>query len=218
MWPEDEIVMISAIEHYSYCPRQCALIHVEQVFTENVFTLRGQRAHERADTKSWEMMGTTRVERALPLWSDQFGLNGRADTVEFAEDGAIYPVEYKHGPRRQHRHDDLQLCAQAVCLEEMFGQTVTSGAIYHHSTRRRRVVEFTPDLRAEMVEILAQIRRMRRDGRMPPAFNDARCPNCSLVDACAPAALIAGRQAYHLRQLYVPDPSNCDDTAMEAPL
>src|SRR6059058_846377 len=96
---EQEQVMISALEHYSYCPRQCALIHVEQVYDENVFTLRGSHAHERADTTTWEMVGTTRIERGLPLWSERLGLNGRADAVEFRADGTLYPVEYKHGPR-----------------------------------------------------------------------------------------------------------------------
>ncbi len=205
MWSDDETVMISAIEHYSYCPRQCALIHVEQVYEENVFTLRGTRAHERTDTLTWEMVGTTRVERALPLWSERLGLNGRADTVEFRADGAIFPVEYKHGPRLEHRHDDLQLCAQAACLEEVFGQRVTQGAIYHHTTRRRREVTFSADLVAEMEDIIARIRFMRQTGAMPPAPNDARCPPCSLVDACTPAALVAGSVAYHLRQLYVAD-------------
>jgi len=203
MWPEEDLVMISAIEHYSYCQRQCALIHVESIFDENVFTLRGNRAHEKVDTSTWEMNGATRIERALPLWSECLGLTGRADTIEFRPDGTLFPVEYKHGPRRQAKHDDLQLCAQAVCLEEMFGQTVPHGAIYHHSTRRRREVDFTAELRAEMEEIVAQIRQMRLTGVMPPPVNDSRCPNCSLTDACAPAALVAGRHAYHLRQLYV---------------
>ncbi len=202
MWSDDETVMISAIEHYSYCPRQCALIHVEAIYDENVFTLRGTRAHERADTTTWEMNGTTRIERALPLWSERLGLNGRADTIEFCADGTLYPVEYKHGPRRQHRHDDLQLCAQAACLEEMFGKAVPTGAIYHHTTRRRREVRFTPDLKAEMEEIICQIRAMRQTGTMPPPANDSRCPNCSLVDACVPAVVQAGRVAYHRRQLY----------------
>lgn len=202
MFQDDDLVMISAIEHYSYCPRQCALIHVEQVYDENVFTLRGSRAHERADTVNWEMDGTTRIERALPLWSYQLGLIGRADTVEFREDGSIFPVEYKHGPRREHVHDDLQLCAQAVCLEEIFNLPVLNGAIYHHSSHRRREVEFTSDLRALLAETVVKIREMRITGVMPAPVNDARCPNCSLVDSCVPAALGSGRQAYHLRQLY----------------
>lgn len=207
MWQDDDLVMISAIEHYSYCPRQCALIHVEQVYDENVFTLRGNRAHERADTVSWEMDGTTRIERALPLWSDRLGLTGRADTVEFREDGTLFPVEYKHGPRREHIHDDLQLCAQAVCLEEIFNKPVPYGAIYHHSSRRRRDVEFTDRLRSIMEDTILTIREMRKTGEMPVPVNDKRCPNCSLLDSCVPAALVSGRQAYHRRQLYVLDPS-----------
>jgi CRISPR-associated exonuclease Cas4 len=205
MFTDDDLVMISAIEHYSYCPRQCALIHVEQVYDENVFTLRGSRAHERVDAVSWEMDGTTRIERALPLWSDRLGLIGRADTVEFREDGTIFPVEYKHGPRREHIHDDLQLCAQAVCLEEIFSLSVTGGAIYHHSSRRRREVEFTADLRNLLEATVLNIREMRTSGVMPPPVNDARCPNCSLVDSCVPAALVSGRQAYHQRRLYALD-------------
>ena len=210
MWNDDETVMISAIEHYSYCPRQCALIHVEQVFDENVFTLRGQKAHERADTTTWEMSGMTRLERALPLWSERLGLNGRADIVEFREDGTLFPVEYKHGPRREKKHDDLQLCAQAVCLEEMFGKEVKEGAIYHHTTRRRREVEFTAELRQEMEAVVAQIREMKRTGLMPKALNDARCPNCSLIDSCTPAALVAKSFAYYARELYqleTPEPA-----------
>src|SRR5438045_1925823 len=112
-WLDDDWVMISGIEHYSYCPRQCALIHVEQVVDENLFTLRGTRAHERADEATWEMDGTTRIERALPIWSERLGITGRTDVVEFRADGSLYPVEYKHGPRKVRKHDDLQLCAQA---------------------------------------------------------------------------------------------------------
>ena len=199
---DEDTVMISAIEHYSYCPRQCALIHVEQVYDENVFTLRGSRAHERTDVASWEMDGTTRIERALPLWCDRLALNGRGDTVEFRADGSVYPVEYKHGPRRPAKHDDLQLCAQAACLEEMLGVSVPAGAIYYHSTKRRREVVFTRELHAEMEQIVAAILAMRRIGQMPPPVNDARCPNCSLVGACVPAVIEEGRTAWHLRDLF----------------
>lgn len=206
MWSEDDVVMVSAIEHYSYCPRQCALIHVEQVFDENVFTLRGRGVHERADEPVSETVGGVQIERALPIWCERLGLYGRADVVEFRADRIPYPVEYKHGPRRQRRHDDLQLCAQAACLEEMFSTAVARGAVYYHSTRRRREVVFTPELRAQMEEIVLLIRQMRRDGRMPPPVNDARCPRCSLADACVPAVIEAGRQAYHRRQLYRAEP------------
>lgn len=213
MWPEDDLVMISAIEHYSYCPRQCSLIHLEAIYEENVFTLKGKMAHERVDTLTWETAGTTHVERALPLWSERLGLIGRADVVEFRSDGSLYPVEYKHGPRRQKRHDDLQLCAQAACLEEMFGQVVPVGAIYYVTTRRRREVILrqppgtgedcnTEELWAEMEETVRAIRQMRREGRTPPPVNDARCPNCSLVDACVPVVIEAARLEWHLRELF----------------
>ena len=192
MWQDDELIMISAIEHFSYCPRQCALIHVEQVFDENVFTLRGNKAHERVDTISWEMDGTTRVERALPLRSDLLGLAGRADAVEFHDNGEIVPVEYKHGSRREKTHDDLQLCAQAVCLEEMFNRPVPVGAIYHHSSHARRVVEFTRGLRKQLKDTVWLIREMVTNGTTPRPVNDSRCRNCSLIDLCTPETIEAG--------------------------
>ena len=136
-WDDADLVMVSALEHWSYCPRQCALIHVEQTFDENLYTLRGRMLHERVDVPEAEQREGVRIERALPLWSDRLGLVGKADVVEFHGD-APYPVEYKHGPRQHWGHDDLQLCAQALCLEDMTGQPVPAGAIYHHSSRRRR--------------------------------------------------------------------------------
>src|SRR6266446_5838641 len=148
-WDESELVMISALEHYSYCPRQCALIHQEQTFDENLYTLRGRAVHKQVDEPEAVVEKGVRVERALPLWSNRLGLVGKADVVEFRGD-TPYPVEYKHGPRREKEHDDLQLCAQAVCLEEMTGQNVPKGAIFHHSSRRRREVEFTSALRAKV--------------------------------------------------------------------
>ena len=147
-WTEEEIVLVSALEHYSYCPRQCALIHVEQVFDENLYTLRGRRAHERADEPSSVLEEDVRVERGLPLYSERLGLVGKADVVEFHAEGVPYPVEYKSGPRRQKRHDDIQLCAQAMCLEEMLDVEVERGAVYHYSSRRRREAVFDAELRS----------------------------------------------------------------------
>lgn len=192
MWPDEDLVLISAIEHYSYCPRQCGLIHVEQVFDENVFTLRGRSAHERTHRTISRTEDGIRVERALPLWSERLGLSGQADVVEFHPDGRVFPVEYKHGPRRRHVHDELQLCAQALCLEEMLGVTVPQGAVYSHTSRRRRVVELDGALRDETVRIIGEIRSMRGSGLLPAPVNDNRCPRCSLVDACVPGA---GRRA-----------------------
>ena len=122
-----EPVPLSALQHYSYCPRQCALIHQEQSFDENLYTLRGRRVHERVDEGKVTTYEGVRVERGLPLVSEKYGLTGKADVVEFLADGTPYPVEYKHGPRRAKLHDDLQLAAQAMCLEEMTGRPVREG-------------------------------------------------------------------------------------------
>src|SRR5687768_7704070 len=115
-WPEDDLILISALEHWSYCPRQCALIHLEQTYDENLFTLRGNRAHRSVDEAGAAAAAGERVIRGLPLWSDRLGLTGRADLVEFRED-VPYPVEHKAGRRRNWAHEALQLCAQALCLE-----------------------------------------------------------------------------------------------------
>ena len=201
---DDDLVMISALEHFSYCPRQCALIHVEQTFDENLYTLRGRAVHERVDEPVAEFQEGVRVERALPLWSKRLGLVGKADVVEFH--GVIpYPVEYKHGSKREREHDDLQLCAQAICLEEMTGKAVTKGAIFYHSSRRRRDVEFTDALRAEVETATSEIRKMLNAKTLPPPVNDNRCRHCSLKESCMPAVVgEQARAAALLRDLFVP--------------
>ncbi len=145
-FPDDQLVMISALEHWSYCPRQCGLIHLEQTFDENLYTLRGRHLHERVDRPLGETQHDVRVERAVPLWSDRLGLIGKADVVEFHAE-TPYPIEYKHGKRRRWGHDDLQLCAQALCLEEMTGRQVPEGAIFYGGSRRRKPVVFDDALR-----------------------------------------------------------------------
>jgi len=197
-WADDDLIMISALQHYSYCPRQYALIHQEQTFDENVYTLRGRAVHKQVDTSEYEVAQGVRIERALALRSHRLGLTGRADVVEF-HGAAPYPVEYKHGPRRQREHDDLQLCAQALCLEEMTGQEVREGAIFHHSSRRRRVVHFTPALREKVAQTVAAIRYMAAAPTLPPAVNDARCTHCSLQDACLPSVLTAKTRQQDVR-------------------
>jgi CRISPR-associated exonuclease Cas4 len=187
-WSDADLVMISALEHWSYCPRQCALIHVEQVWNENLYTLRGRRAHQKVDVPDAELRDGVRVARAVPLWSDRLGLVGKADVVEYHGDDP-YPVEYKHGPRRRHAHDDLQLCAQALCLEEMSGRPVPRGAVYHHSSRRRREVALGADLRAAAEEAVRQVRALLHSTQLPPPVNDARCDNCSLRESCLPAVV-----------------------------
>lgn len=198
-------IAISALQHWSYCPRQCALIHVEQVFADNLHTARGNAVHALVDEPGAEREGTIRIERAMPLWNEQLGLIGKADLVEFARDGSAYPVEYKHGPKRQRIHDDLQLAAQALCLEEMTGKPVPLGAIFHFSSRRRREVAITRSLRDAVAVATQAVRTLLEQPRLPPPANDARCKHCSLIDLCQPAAVAAqSRYRNLLSDLYRP--------------
>lgn len=203
-WPEAEVVLISALQHYSYCPRQCALIHVEQVFDENLYTLRGRRVHERADEPEPAVEDGVRVERALPLFSERLGLLGKADVVEFSSDGTPYPVEYKSGPPRGWEHDELQLCAQALSLEEMFGREVPEGAIFHHATRRRAQVPFDAELRRRVAEATHRVREILVQSEVPPPVADARCKNCSLLDACMPFELAGAGERFDAEKLFEP--------------
>lgn len=199
----DDPIPISALQHWAYCPRQCGLIHLEQSFEDSVHTARGQAVHHLVDTPGYEIKSGVKVERSLPLWSDRYGLIGKADLVELRPDGTVFPVEYKHGRRRQKQHDDLQLAAQAMCLEEMLGRPVVKGAIYHASSHHRREVVITPELRQHVVETAAAIRAMLAGGTLPPPVNDARCRECSLKALCQPEAIAARqRQAELRRQLY----------------
>jgi CRISPR-associated exonuclease Cas4 len=180
-------VLISAIEHYSYCPRQCALIHVEQIYEENVFTVRGTLVHERVHSEENTPLRGVPVVRGMPLWSSALRLRGKADLVELGPEGP-YPVEYKSG-RRRGQHADLQLCAQALCLEEMFDVPVSLGAVYYFATRSRQEVSFDEPLRQRTRQVIEQIRSLLADNALPPPRNDARCRNCSLKEACLPDVL-----------------------------
>ena len=202
----EDPVPLSALQHWIYCPRQCGLIHLEQQFEDNVHTARGQAVHHLVDTPGYEVKRGVRVERALPLWSDRFGLIGKADLVEFHPDGRIYPVEFKHGRKRGRIHDDIQLAAQAMCLEDMLGRPVPQGAIYHASSHRRREVDITEDLRALVSETADAIRAMLASGILPPPVNDARCRECSLREICQPEMLAQQTQMDRLKQyLFSPD-------------
>jgi CRISPR-associated exonuclease Cas4 len=182
------------------------LIHLEQAFADNIHTARGQAVHHLVDEPGYEIKAGVKVERALPLWSDHLNLIGKADLVEFHPDGTVFPVEFKHGRKRQKRHDDIQLAAQAMCLEEMLGRPVPRGAIYHASSRRRREVAVTPELRQLVEDTAAAIRAMLASGRLPPPANDGRCRECSLKDICQPEALAGRQRQAQLRQdLFTPE-------------
>ena len=195
-----ELVMISALEHYSYCPRQCALIHLEQTFDENIYTLKGQMAHERVDQTITRDEDGIRIERGLPLWSRRLGLTGRADVVEF-HGNIPYPVEYKQGKRRDWQYEAIQLCAQALCLEEMLDIAVPQGAIYYCSSRVRREIIFDTHLRDTVAQITELVRTQLMSRSVPPAVNDQRCNNCSLIQSCLPSVVVASGRWQSYRSL-----------------
>jgi CRISPR-associated exonuclease Cas4 len=212
---EQDPITLSALQHWAYCPRQCGLIHLEQAFDDNLHTLRGEAVHDTVDKPGMEVRAGLRVERALPLWSDALGLVGKADVVEF-ESGSSggsatpYPVEYKHGNRHKAAEiaacDDLQLAAQAICLEEMTGRVVPEGALYYASSRRRRGVVITAALRLRVRQTTAEVRSMLASGRLPPPTDDVkRCNGCSLRDRCQPEALARLRSADPVRLLFDSD-------------
>lgn len=195
-----EPVPISALQHYSYCPRQYALIHLEQVFEDNAYTLRGQAVHQRVDQPSdtTPLKGIRQV-RSLQLFHEDLGLIGKADMVEFLADGTPYPVEYKHGPRRKRLHDDIQLAAQALCLEHMTGLPVPEGAVYHASSKKRRVVAIDAMLRQHVLVCLAGVRSVMQNQKLPPPATDNRCRNCSLVAVCEPSVFADYKRLQSLR-------------------
>lgn len=182
------MIAISAIEHHAYCPRQCALIHVDGVWTDNRHTVRGQRVHRRVDSGDHRRERGRRVLRAVPLWSEALGLSGRADAVEVSDGGEVAPVEYKAGVR----HGDaahLQLCAQALCLEEMLGVEVPVGYLWFSALRRRARVMLDDSLRDATVEVIAKIRASFTAVALPVAVDDARCSECQLLGHCLPSVV-----------------------------
>ena len=195
----EDPINVSALNQYAYCPRRFGLIYLEGEFTDNVHTARGNAEHERVDRVAHETtVSGARVEYALPVWSDRLGLIGKCDVVEFHPDGTIYPVEYKHGPRRRWVNDDLQLCGQVLCLEEMTGRSIARAAIYHAASRRRREVEITDNLRKAVEDAVGTMRAILAAGRLPPAANDKRCKECSFKEICQPGAMTAGRTIHDL--------------------
>lgn len=184
----DDPIMLSALEHYVYCPRQCALIHLEQVWDENLYTMRGRDVHENVDVESSHEITGIRFERALPIWSKRLNIVGKADMVEF-HGNVPYPVEYKSGRRKKGHPETIQLCAQALCLEEMLCVSVPKGALYWHGSRERREIVFTDAMRRQVEEVAAAVHEMVALRATPPPVNDKRCDNCSLRDSCLPHAV-----------------------------
>lgn len=192
----EDPIPIAALQHWAYCQRQCALIHLEQAFDDNIYTLRGNAEHAQVDQPGVETAKGVRTARALPLWHDKLGLIGKSDVVEFLPNGHPYPVEYKHGSRNKAKDiaacDDLQLAAQAMCLEAMTGHPVSEGALYYATSKRRRVVTIDAPLRQAVEQATQAVRNLLTNQTLPPplvgALATQRCKHCSLQERCMPEA------------------------------
>ena len=199
MYSEDELISISLLQHFVFCPRRAALIGIEQHWEENAATVEGAIMHERAHSDIAENRGDLRVRNALHLRSLELGIIGIADVVEFHKttergitlpnvDGKWLPVpvEYKRGTAHEELPYQIQLCAQTLCLEEMLHFTIEKGAIYWGESRRRQFVEFDFDLRKKSVEAINALREFLSAGKTPAPRYDKKCKGCSLFDICMP--------------------------------
>lgn len=208
---------LSLLNDYLYCERRAALKTVEGVRSANAHTAKGDIVHEHADLPGYEVAKGVTLLRALPVWSDSLGLNGKCDIVEQRADGSLFPVEYKSGKRRQWDNDDVQLCAQALCLEEMFGvasvgnrssgpeasmtnrsYVIPGGAVFHADSKRRREVLFTPELRALTLQTINALQALAAGSTVPPAVFKPACEHCSLFDICLPRATSDVKRAARL--------------------
>jgi len=201
--PGREALPLSLLNDFLYCPRRAALKVVEGVRSENKHTVLGDIVHEHADLPGYEVAKGVTLLRALPVWSERLGLSGKCDVVERHADGALAPVEYKKGKRRTFENDDAQLCAQALCLEEMLGRRIERGMVFHAASKRRREVEFTAELRALVERSLTEFRGLLDAQHVPPAVFKPACEECSLFEICLPKAASEDSRAERLaRQLF----------------
>jgi CRISPR-associated exonuclease Cas4 len=202
---EDDLLPLSGLQHLVFCERQWALIHIEQIWSENRFTAEGRELHDRAHEAGSDSRPGLRTARGLRLRSLRLGLSGQADIVEFraAPVGAQlpditgfwqpFPVEYKRGRPKRDRCDEVQLCAQALCLEEMFNAIVPAGALFYGTPRRRRDVTFSPSLRTETESLAARMQVLYRARVTPRAAYSPKCEKCSLLASCMPKTLAGTR-------------------------
>ncbi|WP_373100641.1 MULTISPECIES: CRISPR-associated protein Cas4 [Pasteurellaceae] len=201
---EQLIVPLSALQHFAFCPRQCALIHNEQAWAENYLTAQGRSLHERVDSGEPETRGGMRFKRAVHVSAEKLGISGILDLVEVEiKTGRLKPVEYKRGKPKPDPFDEIQLCAQALCLEEMTGQTIAEGALWYMLTRHRVPVAFSDDLRAQTLTVIAQVRELLASGQTPLPNYSKRCKACSLMEVCQPKLLDRDRSVGYVEGLFV---------------
>lgn len=198
-YADEELLLLSGIQHFAFCTRQWALIHIEQQWAENVKTIEGKHLHERVDDPFLNNSDSQLVVwRSVNLISRQLGFTGRADVVEFKKSlsgvelpskkgrWTPYPVEYKRGKPKPDERDEVQLCAQAICMEEMFETTIDEGALYYAEIRRRDVVPFTLELREKVAQYAKEMHQLFRHANTPPPIYKSHCKSCSLFDICLP--------------------------------
>ena len=208
-----DLLPLSGLQHFAFCRRQWALIHVENQWRENLRTVEGQLLHQRAHNEALrERRGDTLILRGLSVVSHSLGLSGKCDVVEFhltpegvplrGEDGLWlpYPVEYKRGRPKDHQSDELQLCAQAMCLEEMLCCTIAEGALFYGEPRRRTIVFFSPELRQNVRDFSAEMHHYYRRGDTPKAKPGKSCHACSLKELCLPQLIRRGNVSAYLKQ------------------
>ncbi len=208
MFTEDQFIQLSALQHYVFCPRQCALIHVEDVWRENLYTVRGNILHEKVDTNTYETRGAVKTVRGLKVHSFEYGLSGRCDVVEFLKSVnnpgglEVVPVEFKSGQPKKNISDDVQLCAQALCLEEMLGSSVARGIFFYGKIRRRVPISIDNHLRSRTKEIISAVHGLVSRRHVPPAVYERKCATCSLLDICQPKAMNSRRLTRYMNGLY----------------
>lgn len=215
-WEDDEYISISALQHFVFCERQVALIYIERAWDDNPYTVEGQHIHAIADSQTVEVRGNVRIARGLYLKSSRLGIFGKADIVEFhkqneSSDDSIgdsndgislegaegfwlpFPIEYKRGRRRHVEGNEVQVCAQALCLEEMLGTTISSGAIYYGKSGRRQLISIDKGLREKTEAAIVDLRKLLNDSLTPSAFYSKKCESCSLIDTCLPKTMSVKR-------------------------
>lgn len=188
---EEDYLPVSAVQHYAYCPRQCALIHIEQAWSENFWTAEGRLLHDRVDSGVAEQRGNIRTERSVAIVSHRLNISGKLDLLEIRGKNPVhyFPVEYKRGKPKIAIWDKAQLCAQVICLEEMKLVKINEAALWYWQVRRREIVSIDDALRKLTEKIIAEAQAMIQTGLTPKALFDKRCNACSLIDICEPKVM-----------------------------
>lgn len=233
MYSDEELLPLSGLQHLAFCERQWALIHIEQLWSENLHTAGGRVLHDRVhgDAEASELRGDLLITRGVPLVSYALGIRGVADVVEFERlpgedaDGAVlpkrkgrwrpFPVEYKRGKPKEHDADLVQVCAQALCLEEMLGVPVRNGALYYGQPRRRHLVTLHEGLRERVNRLAGHMHELFRLGRTPAPSPGPQCDSCSLVHLCLPRAARAERSARGYLKRMIAKTDSAEDAAQE---